>query len=97
MVKLKERFNNFIERTFHDEIVAVEPPRECWMEYRDVGRRLEAYIVPITYKYRGVRNAYFDIDNDHFLLVTPEKALKNANSFYLKILQQIKKRNENTK
>ena len=96
-MKIKEKINNFIKRTFHDEIVAVEPPREWWMEYRDVGRRLEAYVVSVVYKYRGAQTAYFSVDNDHFLLVTPQKALKNANDFYLRTLQQIKNRNENTK
>ena len=94
---IKEKINNFIKRTFHDEIIAVEPPREFWMEYKDIGPRLEGYITTVTYKYRGKQNLVSTIDNDHFQLISPEKALKNAMNFYEKVTKKIKNSNENTK
>ena len=94
---IKQKFKLFITKTFHDEIIAVAEPREWWIEYRDIGKRLEGYIVTVTYKYRGKRNLYSVIDNDHFHLISPERALKDAKAFYSKTLQKIKTRNENTK
>ena len=94
---LIQKIKDFYEKTFHDEIVAIEEPREWWLEYRDIGRRLEGYIVPVTYKYRGKRNMCAWIDNDHMNLISKEKALQNATTFYNNVINKIKMRNENTK
>ena len=94
---VKQKIIDIINIVFHDELIDINPPIERWMEYRDIGRRLEAYVVRATYKYRGNIDYTFSIDNDHFMLVTPQRALQNANNFYLQALQQIKNRNENTK
>lgn len=93
---IKEKINNFIEHTFHDEIIAVEPPREFWMEYKDVGRRLEGYITTVTYKYRGKQDVVSTIDNEHFQLISPERALKNANDFYLRATRKMYKQKSGT-
>ena len=94
---LTQKIKNFYERTFRDEIVTVEPPREWWIEYRDIGRRLEGYIVPVVYKYRGKRNLCATIDNDHLNFISKEKALQNAMTFYNNAIKKIKARNENSK
>ena len=88
---------NFMKRTFHDEIIAVEEPREFVVKYKDIGDRLEGYIIPVTYKYRGKQNMYSMIDNDHWHLISKECALKRANKFYQQTLKKIQSRNENTK
>lgn len=102
MAGFRLRLRDFIDKTFRDEIVDIEPPKEWWFEYRDVGKRLEGYIIPVTYKYRGRCYMYSSIDNDHFGLVTPQRALKEAERFYNKTQQKLLQKrsraiNENTK
>ena len=97
LTQIKLSIRNFIKRTFHDEIIAIEEPREWWVEYKDVGRRLEGYIIPVTYKYRGNQNTYSIIDNDHLHIITKERALREAQKFYAKVQKKIASRNENTK
>ena len=91
-ISFKDKITYFINRTFRDEIIAVEPPREMWVEYKDVGRRLEGYVVPVTYKYRGKQTIYSCIDNDHLCLVSPQRALKFATDFYNNARQKILER-----
>ena len=89
---IKQKINNFIERAFNDKIIAVQPIEELWITYRDIGTRLEAYYVSVTYKYRGNRKVYFSIDNDHWQIVTAANALKNAQDYYQKIRNRINTR-----
>ena len=97
-LNMRLSLRNFIDRTFHDEIIAIEEPREWWVEYMDKGRRLEGYIIPVTYKYRGKQDAYSVIDNDHFGLITQERALKKAQRFYSRTIQKLNaKKQENSK
>ena len=96
-MQIKEKVHNFIERTFNDKIISVSPPVEWWCTYKDVGTRLEAYSVPVVYKYSGRQNVLFMIDNDHFRLITPACALKNAQRFYASTLRKLQQQNENTK
>ena len=95
------KIQNFLNRAFADYIVAVEPPREWWIDYRDVGMRLEGYKVPVTYKYAGRKERTFSIDNEHLRLITPEMAIDDAQKFYEKTMKKIELRkqqeNENTK
>ena len=86
---LKEWIKYFFIRTFHDEIIAVYPPEEYIVTYRDVGTRLEGYTVRVEYKYRGIDNRLFPIDNDHFQIVSPQRALKYAQDFYMKARDKI--------
>ena len=88
-MKIKQVISNFVNRMFNDEVIDVQPPREWWVEYKDVGKRLEGYIVSVTYKYRGWCDTYSIIDNDHFQLISPKQALKNATRFYNKTRQKI--------
>jgi len=90
---LSVKIQNFLNRVFSDYIVAVEPPREWWVDYYDVGMRLEGYIVPVTYKYSGKTQRTFIIDNDHLRLISPEMAICGAQKFYNKALKEIEKRN----
>lgn len=97
MSKIKTGIKDFMNKTFHDEVVAVAPPREFYYTYRDIGIRLESFVVTVTYKYRGRVNYFFCIDNDHLKLVSVEKAFCAARDYYLSKLQKIKSNNENTK
>ena len=97
LLNMRLSIRNFIKREFHDEIVAIEEPREWWVEYRDVGKRLEGYVIPVTYKYRGKQNLYSIIDNDHWHLISQERALKKAQKFYAQVQKKIQAHNENTK
>ena len=84
---------DFINKTFRDEMTGVEQPREWWIKYKDVGERLEGYIVTVHYKYRGQKDRCFDIDNDHFQIVSKIEANNNAWDFYFRTLDEIEKRN----
>lgn len=82
MSNLKEGITTLINRVFHDEIIDVVEPREWWMKYNDIGKRLEGYIVTVTYKYRGRRDYYCDIDYGMLRLISKDQALKNAKGLY---------------
>lgn len=88
---IKQNIENFIEHTFNDKIVDVRPIKEMRVSYHDIGERLEGYVVPVTYKYRGNRNVYFTIDNDHFKMISAEKALQNAKDYHLKASRKMYK------
>jgi len=91
------KINLFFKKMFCDEILFVNPPREWWITYKDVGRVHEGYIVSAVYKYRGATDIYFDIDNGHLQLISPERAFKNAHKFYMQACKKIQSRYENTK
>ena len=91
------KIRDFINRTFHDEVIGVLPPQEVYYTYRDVGTRLESYVVKVTYKYAGAKEAFFDIDNDHFQIISKEQAKIWANAFYKRMLQRIDARNNKTR
>ena len=88
-MKIIEKVKDLYKKTFDNEIQKIEVPREYWCDYRDIGRRLEGYKVLVKYRYKGWVDLFFIIDNDHFNLVSKEKALKNAMNFYEKTLFQI--------
>ena len=88
---------DFLNKTFHDEIVDVKPPREWWEDYHDVGPRQEGYIVRVVYKYKGMKDIKFSIDNEHLKLVSAIRAARRARRFYADACKKIKQRNENTK
>ena len=90
MLNLKFNLKDFITRTFHDEILSADAPCEYKITYNDIGTRLEAYVVDVTYKYAGKRQYFFAIDNDHLQLISPARALKNANDFYARCLKKVK-------
>ena len=88
-MKIIEKVKDLYKKTFDDEIIGIKPPREYWCDYRDVGHRLEGYKIAVTYKYKGLLDVFFIVDNDHFRLVSKEKALKNAMNFYEKTLTNL--------
>lgn len=90
-MKIIEKVKDLYNKTFNDEIQKIEPPHEYWCNYRDIGRRLEGYKIAIKYKYKGWSDMFFVIDNDHFKLVSKEKALKNATDFYEKALVNLQR------
>ena len=97
-LKLRLSIRDYLKKTFHDEIIDIEEPREWWVEYKDVGRRLEGYVIPAIYKYRGKQNIYSTIDNDHFFIITKEHAFKSAWKFFNETKKKIAARNnENIK
>ena len=83
--KIKQKW----DMLFHDKIIDIEEPREWHIEYRDIGKRLEGYIVPVTYKYRGKCNKYFIIDYDHFQLISKQRAQNNANLYYQRVREEL--------
>ena len=89
---LKEWIKYFLIRTFRDEIIEVYPPEDYIVTYRDVGTRLEGYMVRVVYKYHGVENRLFPIDNDHFQFISSQRTLKYAQDFYMKARKQIEQR-----
>lgn len=97
---LKEWIKYFLIRTFRDEIIEVYPPEDYIVTYRDVGTRLEGYMVRVVYKYHGVENRLFPIDNDHFQFISSQRTLKYAQDFYTnarKKIEQAKQENANEK
>lgn len=88
-LNVKLRLKNLIAKTFCDEIIDIKKPQEWWVEYRDIGKRMEGYIINVTYKYKGNRNLYSFIDADHFRLVTAKKAKKAAWDFYDEVCKKI--------
>ena len=96
-LNMKLSIRNFLKRTFHDEIIAIEEPREFVVKYKDIGERLEGYIIPVTYKYRGKQNMYSMIDNDHWHLISKERALRDAQTFYQQTLKKIQLNNDKAK
>lgn len=95
-MQIKEKIHNFIERNFNDQIISVGSPIEWWCAYKDVGTRLEAYAVPVVYKYHGRQNVLFMIDNDHFCLIPPKYALKNAQRFQMRTTRKMYKQKSGT-
>lgn len=95
-MQIAVKIQNLLNRLFRDEAVAVSEPREWIIQYKDVGTRLEGYIVDVTYKYAGKQSKYFNIDNDHFLLVSKSDAFNAASRFCSMIREKIKQ-NENIK
>ena len=101
-MNIKHQISNFINKTFRDEIIDIKPPREWWVEYKDVGKQLEGYIISVIYKYRGERKAYACIDNGFLGIISPDEALHHATVFYDNIRKKIALRratqqNENIK
>lgn len=96
MPKSEKNLKYLIDRTFNDQVIAVEPPREWWIEYPGVGRVHEGYIVTVRYRYKGSRNYYFVLCGRNRLI--PESwTHRNAQKFYETTLGNIRSRNENTK
>ena len=97
MLIIKEFINNI----FNNPPISVEQPRPQTKHYSDVGTRIEAYIVKVTYKNGRNRRFSFAVDHDHFLLSSQERSLKRANKFYQRQCAKIKAMNqqqhENTK
>lgn len=103
MFKFKE-IKHFINKTFRDKIVGVEPPREGWFDYHDV-HVLESYIVTVNYKYAGPKDVIFNIDDEEdidpdFSRYSPsaqkmlrdfsrKQTLSCAKSFYQQTLDKI--------
>ena len=83
-MKIVQSIEDFMKRNFNDEIIDVQPIAEMRIKYRDIGERLEGYVVPVTYKNRGQSKEYFTIDNDHWKIVSAEKAFQNAKDYHLK-------------
>lgn len=86
---IKEKIERLLNIAFRDEVVAISGPHEWWWEYRDVGKRLEGYLVVVKYKYAGEKKYHFTIDNDHLQLVSANDALKNAKDFYSRVCAKI--------
>ncbi|MBO4625827.1 MAG: hypothetical protein J5679_00925, partial [Alphaproteobacteria bacterium] len=59
--------------------------------------RVEAYVVRVMYKNGRRKEFTFPIDNDHWHLVTPEKAYCRALRFYSRQFNKMLICNENTK
>ena len=96
-MNVRQKIKYFIDRTFHDEIIAAKPPVEWLQVYRDVGVRVEGYVVPVVRKYSGKENILFPIDYGMFGLVSAKSAAKNAADFYEKIVQKLRNNNGKTK
>ena len=88
---------DFIDNSFYNPIVNVEAPREYNVHYSDVGTRLEAYIVRVTYKNGRRREFCFAIDNDHWHIVPEVTAYNRALRFYSRKFTKMLLSNENTK
>lgn len=101
-MQIAAKIEYFINRLFRDEIIRIRKPKKWIIKYKDIGTRLEGYIVDVTYKYAGKQQHIFHIDNDHLKLISQSEALNTAQNFYLKVREEIKQRqlkqkNENTK
>ena len=81
-----------MNRLFRDEITHIESPKKWVAKYKDIGKRLEGYIVNVTYKYAGKQKKFFDIDYGWLRLVSKEEAAKAAQNFYLMGCEEIKQR-----
>ena len=90
-------FREFIDNIFNNPPVSVTEPRPQKKHYSDVGTRLEAYIVKVTYKNGRSRRFSFAVDHDHFCLSSKSHSLERATRFYNRQCAKIKQRNENTK
>ena len=86
-----------IDNIFNNPPVSVDAPREYKMHYSDVGTRVEAYIVRVKYKNGKSRDFTFSIDNDHWKIVSAEKAYNRALRFYSRKFTQMLKREAKTK
>ena len=96
-MNVRQKIKYFIDRTFHDEIIAIKPPVEWLQAYRDIGVRVEGYAVFVTYKYKGNDKILFPIDNEHLQLVSAKRAAKRAQEFYGKIVRKLENNNGKTK
>lgn len=88
---------DFIDNIFNNPPVLIEAPRAVKMHYSDVGTRVEAFNVRLFYKNGQRKDFTFPIDNDHWKIVSQEKAFHRAYSFYLRKCKKIAARNEKTK
>ncbi len=66
-MKIVEKITHFINCTFRDKIVSIEPPREWWVVDTGQRPRLDGYIVPVTYKYRGDVDICVSVDYSYLL------------------------------
>lgn len=96
-MNVRQKIKYFIDRTFHDEIIAAKPPVEWYEIYRDIGPRVEGYVVPVVRKYSGKTNILFPIDYGMFGLVPAKSAAKNAADFYVKIMRKLENNNGKAK
>ena len=101
-MQIAAKIEYFINILFRDEAIRISKPKKWIVKYKDVGRRLEGYIVDVTYRYAGKQQKIFNIDNDHLELVSQSEAFNAAQNFYLKVREEIKQRqskqkNENIK
>jgi hypothetical protein len=90
-------FREFIDNIFNNPPVCVVEPYPQRMHYSDVGTRIEAFIVKVTYKNGNSRRFSFAVDHDHFCLSSKSRSLERATRFYEHQCAKIKQRNENTK
>jgi len=88
---------DFIDNIFNNPPVSVTEPRPQKKHYSDVGTRLEAYIVKVTYKNGNSRRFSFAVDYDHLCLSSQPRSLKRATRFYNRQCAKIKQHNEKTK
>ena len=97
IMNIKETVNNFINKKFHDRVIAVEPPRGVYYSNGDNEKYLDSYVVTMVYKYRGRVDRFFEFDDDPPVPASVAATLKGAEEFYKHELQKIKLHNENTK
>ncbi|MBQ7409175.1 MAG: hypothetical protein IJV03_01280 [Alphaproteobacteria bacterium] len=91
-MQIAAKIEYFINRLFRDEITHIEKPKKWVAKYKDIGKRLEGYIVNVTYKYAGKQKKFFHIDYDHLQLISKADAFKAAQNFYLSACAEIKQR-----
>lgn len=92
----------FIDNIFNNPPIDVCLPRAFTVFYRDVGKRVEAYTVEVTYKNDKHKEFTFPVDNDHWQLVSSDRAYKRAMCFYRRQRAKVRAyqrlhRNENSK
>lgn len=67
----------------------VTAPVAMYAEYKDVEKYLLGYNVTVSYKYHKAQTYSFPVDENKFMLMSREKALKRANKYYQKIKNKI--------
>ena len=96
------KFREFMDNIFSPTPIDVCLPLAFTVFYRDVGKRVEAYTVEVTYKSGKHKEFTFPVDNDHWQLVSSSRAYKRAMDFYRRQRVRVRAynklhRNENTK
>lgn len=69
-----------LRHLFDWTVLDVSEPAAYQKTYTDVGNLLLGYQVTVTYKYHGVYEYIFPVDNK-VGLITPERAFKRAQNF----------------